>query len=149
MRDVRTAATGWIIAALAACGGAASPPTVAPVAPIAPPPAPLPLDRDLPRLVTRSLAMYQDVAAALAATPTDCAAATARLDQLAARYREVVAANARVIRDGRAAELRAALAPRDAELGAAAAAVIHAPALAACASEPAFGRALDGVFSPP
>lgn len=128
-----------VLCALAACSGAPAP------AP-APPPPPPALDRDLPQLVARSLAMYRDVAGALAAT--DCAAAATELHALGARHRDVVVANARVIADGRTAELRAALAPHDAELDAAAAAVMQAPAMAACAADPAFAHALDAVFAP-
>lgn len=139
---------------IAACGGS-PPPAPPPVAarPIvvdagAPPTDALALDRDLPRLVERSLAMYRDVAAALAAAGPDCAAATTRLGQLAATYHDVAAANARLIHDGRDAELRAALAPHDDELGRAAEAVMHAPTLSACVHDRAFADALDHVFSP-
>lgn len=141
---------------IAACGGAAPPAAPTP----APPPAPKPiivdagapeaqaLDHDLPRLVERSLAMYKDVVAALTAVGTDCAAATTRLGQLGAAYHDVAVANAKVIHEGRDAELRAALAPHDDELSRAAEAVMHAPTLSACANERAFADALDHVFSP-
>lgn len=141
----------WIAAAVA-CGSAPTPP------PPAPPPVAVadagvvraaPLDQDLAKLVERSLAMYQDVAAALTASSRDCAAATAKLDQLAAGYRDVVLANAQVIHDGRAAALRAALAPRDDAFTAAAGNVMHAPAMAACASDATFTHALDALFAPP
>ncbi|HET9626724.1 MAG TPA: hypothetical protein VFP84_35420, partial [Kofleriaceae bacterium] len=95
-----------------------------------------------------SLAMYRDVAAALAQSATDCAAATTRLHQLATTYRDVALANAKVIRDGRDAELRAALAPHDDELGRAAEAVMHAPTMSACVGDAAFTGALDDVFAP-
>jgi hypothetical protein len=92
--------------------------------------------------------MYKDVAAALTAAGSDCAAATAKLGPIAATYRDVAVANAKVIRDGRDAELRAALAPHDDELGSAAEAVMHAPTLSACVQDRAFADALDHVFSP-
>jgi hypothetical protein len=141
---------------IAACGSAPPPAPAAKPVPVAAPvidagaPAPAadPLDRDLPRLVERSLQMYQDVAAALAAAGTDCAAATTRLAQLSATYHDVAVANAKVIRDGRDAELRAALTPHDDELGHAAEAVMHAPTLSACVNDRAFADALDHVFSP-
>src|SRR5262245_62839935 len=91
----------WIVAAAIACSG--SPPTAksaapAPVAVIDAGPAAdaTPLDQDLPRLVERSLALYQDVAKALADSGNDCKAATTRLGQLAGSYRDVAAANAKV-----------------------------------------------------
>jgi hypothetical protein len=144
----------WIAAAVVACGSAPTPP---PPAPAAPPVAvadagvvrAAPLDQDLAKLVERSLAMYQDVAAALTASGSDCAAATARLDQLATGYRDVVLANAKVIHDGRAAALRDALAPRDDAFTAAAGNVMHAPAMAACAGDATFTHALDALFAPP
>ncbi|HEX4419384.1 MAG TPA: hypothetical protein VH165_15840 [Kofleriaceae bacterium] len=108
-----------------------------------------PLDQDLPRLIARSLALYQDVAAALDAAAGDCAAATTRLDQLAAPYRDVVTASAKVVHDGRAAALRAALEPHAEAFTTAATAVMHAPTMAACATDAAFRHALDALFASP
>jgi hypothetical protein len=108
-----------------------------------------PLDQDLPRLVERALAMYRDVAAALAASGNDCAAASARLRELSERYRDVVSANARVLRDGRARQLRAALEPHGDEFDAAAQVVVGAPAMAKCAPDPAFAKAFDELLAPP
>lgn len=142
-------------AALASCSGTAQPPPPAPAKPLAVPPPvdaavpDAPLDQDLPRLIARSLDMYRDLAAAFAAAATDCAAATTKLDQLATTYREVVVANARVQLSNRAAALREALAPHDAEFSDAAATVMHAPTMSACASDPAFAHALDSLFAPP
>lgn len=144
----------WIAAAAAlACGGrpasgpAAAPPVAAPVASARG--AAAPLDQDLPRLVERSLAMYQDVAAAFAATRDDCAAATARLRELAGRYHEVVVANAKVLRDGRAKELKVALQPHDEAFDAAAAAIVQSPTMSRCAENPAFSKALDELLEAP
>lgn len=158
-----------IAAVLAACSGragpvaspAAPPPAAAPAPPVAAPgaaapspaaPAPAPaapLDQDLPRLVERALAMYRDVAGALAASGNDCAAASARLRELSGRYRDVVTANAKVLRDGRARELRAALEPHGDEFDAAAQAVVGSPVMAKCAPDPAFGKAFDDLLAPP
>ncbi|HEX3477070.1 MAG TPA: hypothetical protein VHT91_18730 [Kofleriaceae bacterium] len=160
-----------IAAALAACSGRAPgpaaspapPPAAAPAPPAAatapPPAAPapaaaptdagVPLDQDLPRLVERALAMYRDVARALAASGNDCAAASARLRELAARYRDVVTANAKVLRDGRARQLRAALEQHGDDFDAAAQAVVGSPIMAKCAPDPAFGKAFDELLAPP
>jgi hypothetical protein len=142
--------------AIAACRSAPPPPPpVAPApvaaAPAAPASAPdgAPLDQDLPRLVARSLGMYQDIAKGFAASGEDCPAATAELHELAGRYRDVVVANAKVLHDGRATELRAALDPHDEEFDAAAAAVVQSPTMARCAPDPAFGKALDELLQPP
>jgi hypothetical protein len=159
-----------IAAVLAACSGRAGPvaspgaqspaaasaqPPAAPAAAAPPPatpapaPAAAPLDQDLPRLVERALAMYRDVASALAASGNDCAAASARLRELSGRYRDVVTANAKVLRDGRARELRAALEPHGDEFDTAAQAVVGSPAMAKCAPDPAFGKAFDDLLAPP
>src|SRR5690349_13061967 len=107
-------------AAAIACSG--SPP---PAKPTGPPPAAAPtdaaprdvppLDQDLERLAQRSLAMYRAVAKALGDAQRPCSAATADLGQLRDEYRDVVTANNKVLQDGRAAQLRAALAPHNDE----------------------------------
>ena len=142
----------WIAAAVA-CRGT-PPPAAQPAAP--PPPIvadaavdAAPLDQDLPRLIERSLAMYHDVAGAFAAAGTDCAAATARLGPLAATYRDVVTTNAKVLHDGRAAELRAALARRDDEFNRAAQAVVQSPTMSKCSQDPAFAKAFDDLLEAP
>jgi CxxC motif-containing protein (DUF1111 family) len=101
------------------------------------------LAQDLPRLARRSLVMYQDVGQALADSREDCAAAAARLGQLAATYRDVVTANAKVLRDGRARQLQAALDPHGDAFDRAAQAIVQSPAMAACAQDAAFARAFD------
>jgi hypothetical protein len=156
-----------IAAVLAACSGRAGPvasPGAAPAAAPAPPaaapapppaaPAPAhadaaPLDQDLPRLIERALAMYRDIAGALAASGNDCAAASARIRELSGRYRDVVTANAKVLRDGRARELRTALEQHGDEFDAAAQTVVGAPVMAKCAPDPAFGKAFDELLAPP
>jgi len=102
-----------------------------------------PLDQDLPRLVERAIAMYQDIARAFTASGADCAAATAKLDQLAGSYRDVVAANAKVLHDGRAKELKAALEPRSAAFDAGAQAIMQSPTMSKCGRDPGFTKALD------
>lgn len=159
-----------IAAVLAACSGrapapAAPAPPPPPAAAPAPPPASTPadaaappvaapadaapLDQDLPRLVERALAMYRDVAGALAASGNDCAGAAARLRALSERYRDVVTANARILRDGRARQLRTTLEAHGDEFDAAAQAVVGSPAMAKCAPDPAFARAFDELLAPP
>lgn len=158
-----------IAAVLAACSGRApvpaappapaaavpAPPVASTLADAGPPPAApdpanaAPLDQDLPRLVERALAMYRDVAGALAAGGNDCAAASARLRELSGRYRDVVLANAKVLRDGRARQLRAALESHGDDFDAAAQAVVGSPIMAKCAPDPAFGKAFDELLAPP
>jgi hypothetical protein len=108
-----------------------------------------PLDQDLPRLVVRSIAMYQDIAKAFTASGADCAAATAKLNQLAGSYRDVVAANAKVLHDGRAKELKAALEPHSAAFDAGAQAIMQSPTMSKCGRDPGFTKALDQLLEAP
>jgi len=140
-------------AAMSACGAAATvppprPPIAAPIAPLPPPPIepPRPLDQDLPRLAGAVLALQQEVGRALA-TP-DCAGATGKLAALQPRYAEVVIAAGKVMRDGRAPELRRAVAPHQADFDAAARTIAQSPALASCAEDRGFATALDGLGEP-
>jgi hypothetical protein len=145
----------WIVAAALACGGS-SPPT----RPAGPAPAAVsvdagpaldagPLDQDLSRLAKRSLAMYLDVAKALADSAEDCKAATAKLGELSATYHDVVTANAKVLQDGRAKQLRAALDPYNDEFDRAAKAVVQSPTMSKCSQDGAFARAFDQLLEAP
>lgn len=107
------------------------------------------LDQDLPRLAQRSLVMYQDVANAFAASGDDCVAATAKLGQLAGMYRDVVMANAKVLRDGRAKQLQAALDPHGDAFDGAARAIIQSPTMSKCSQDPAFAKAFDELLEAP
>lgn len=142
----------WIAAALA-CSARSAPPPAPPVAHAAPPADAgvdaAPLDQDLPRLAERSLALYQDIARAFTASGENCSAASARLHELTERYRDVVAANAKVLHDGRAKELRAALDPESDAFDAAAAAVVQSPTMSRCAQDRGFARAFDELVATP
>lgn len=145
----------WLATALLACGHPAPPPVApAPVhtpdaAPAphdaAPAPDAPPLADDPPRLATRAVQLYADWRRALDAAGTSCATAAASLNALADRYADVIAANTQVVHEGGAKldALRAALAAHQAELDAAAAAIMHSPTMAACHADPAFAKALD------
>lgn len=144
----------WLAAVAVACSGK-PPPTAKPVEP-----APVvvaadaavdagPLDQDLPRLAERSLAMYKAVAKAFADSGDDCKAATSRLGQLATEYRDVATANAKVLQDGRAKQLRAALDPHNDEFDRAAQAVMQSPTMSRCAQDRAFARAFDELLAAP
>ena len=108
-----------------------------------------PLDQDLPRLAERSLALYRDVAQAFAAAGQDCAAATTSLRKLVATYSDVVAANAKVLHDGRARELRTALEPHSDDFDRSAQAIMQAPTMSKCSQDPAFAKAFDELLAPP
>jgi hypothetical protein len=142
-----------VAVAAGACSGAAPAPRPAPAPAVVVADASVPadtaaLDQDLVRLAERSLAMYRDIAQALAGD-TDCVAATIKLRELAAGYRDVVATNAQVLRDGRAAELRAALAPHNEALDRAARALMTSATMASCAQDTAFAQAFDELLEPP
>jgi hypothetical protein len=140
-----------VIAALIACSG--HPPTepvgpgsgsaiavIADAAIDAPPP---PLDRDPARLASRAVAMMQAVAAALSDSGEDCAAAATKLDAIRGEFADLLAANAKMLADGRKADLKAAIAPRQAELDAAATTVFATKAIAACVHDATFTRAFS------
>ncbi len=145
------------VAATAACGTRPPSPAPAPgsthttVAPsdAAEPIAPASLDQDLPRLADRTLALYQDTAKLFAAVGEDCSAAASRLAELQATYRDAVAANAKVLHDGRAKELRAAIAPHSDAFDAAAKAIAQSPTMAKCSQDAAFEKAFDALFEVP
>src|ERR1051325_1583733 len=143
----------YVAAGALACSGRSSGPPPAPPAPRAVPVDAavdaVPLDQDLARLADRSLGLYQDIARAFSAAGQDCAAATARLHELTGRYRDVVVANAKVLHDGRAKELRAALDPKSDAFDAAAAAVVQSPTMSRCAQDRGFAKAFDELVAPP
>lgn len=107
-----------------------------------------PLDQDLPRLAERSLALYDDVIAAFTVAGEDCAAATSKLDAVAAKYADVLAANAKVLHDGRQAQLKIALRRFEERFQKAAQAVVQSKTIAACWETPAFARSLDQLVGP-
>lgn len=144
----------WIALVFAACGAPA--PVPQPRPPTNPPPTatldagpPLPLDRDLPLLAQRSTRLYQDVVAVFANAGGDCAAATTKLGALQTTYAEVVAANAKVLHDGRAREMRAALEPHADALDAAAKAIVESPTMSKCSPDHAFTDAFDNLVGAP
>lgn len=138
----------WLVAALACSRPPAAPQPPAPPLDAAVPDAPLTLDQDLPELAARSLAMYEELAVALIDTTEDCASVAARLTQLGARYRDVVTANAKVVREGRSDRLRTALAPHDDAFDRAARAIMQSPTMSRCARDPVFSEAFDKLLEP-
>lgn len=147
-----------LLVAVAACPQPAAPPPKPP-GPTAgsgsaqPPPvdaAPTgALDQDLPRLATRATKLYQDVAAAFTAAGEDCAAASTKLGALQTEYADVIAANAKVLHDGRARELRAALEPHAAELDAAAKSIVDSKTMRTCSPDRAFADSFDKLVGAP
>ncbi|HVK82517.1 MAG TPA: hypothetical protein VM513_00350 [Kofleriaceae bacterium] len=141
-----------VLLALSAC--AASKPSPAPgtggTAQAPPPPAePVTLDRDYPRLAERATQLYRDVAGVFASAGNNCPAATEKLGELQRAYADVVAANAKVLRDGRARELRAALVPHEQELDASAKAIVESPTMESCSQDIAFNDAFDNLVGAP
>lgn len=136
-----------VIASLS-CGGSRGP---APSASSAPPPAapPLALDRDYPRLAEQAIKLYSAVVDAFRAAGEDCAAATAKLTALQTEYATVVAANLKILREGRAKELAPALAAHGDRFEAAAQAIVESPTMSACARDPSFGDAFDDLVGAP
>jgi len=134
------------------------PPAATPVEPVKPtqpapppdaPPAPIALDQDLPRLAERATALYQEVAAAFAAAGENCADATTRLSALQKANADVIAANAKVLHEGRARALRMALEPHAEALDAAAKAIVQSKTMAACSADRTFTNTFDELVGAP
>lgn len=91
--------------------------------------------------------MYEAVAATFTATSEDCTAATAKLDELATSFADVIAANAAVMKSHRAKELRAALAPHQERFDVAAKSIMSSKTLTTCSSDKAFEHAFDRLMT--
>jgi hypothetical protein len=148
----------WIVAAAAAaiaCSGSPTPAKPGDSAPVAvvrdagPAIDAAPLDQDLARLADRSLALYHDIAKAFAESGEDCKTASARLGRLASEYREVTTANTKVLQDGRAKQLQAALDQHGDDFDRAAKTVMQSPTMSKCAKDRAFAKAFDDLLEPP
>ncbi|MDB4963738.1 MAG: hypothetical protein JWP01_3737 [Myxococcales bacterium] len=124
-------------------------PAPAPVVAIDAPQEPVALDQDLPRLAERATRLYQEVAQAFVTTGSDCAAATAKLRELQQTYADVIAANAKVLHDGRARQLRVALEPHAAALDASAKAIVDSKTMQACSQDRAFTNSFDELVGAP
>jgi hypothetical protein len=133
------------------CGTPGKPASSGPAAPAsdAGPPDALSLDRDYAKLAERAVALYAAVAEAFRAAGQDCAQATARLGELAGTYRDVVAANAKVLHEGRARELKQALGKHGDRFDTAAKAIIESPTMARCSEDPSFTKAFDDLVGAP
>ena len=165
LRSLTISALGACIFAVA-CGHGAPPPKPPPGTTHATPDAgvavagdaPTGIDSDLADLAKRSVKLYADLAKALADTvpgmgtnPNNCVAATARIKSLAVAYAEVTEANARVLHAGheRVKQLKAALAPYEAELDASAKQIAESPTMRSCSEDPGFGKAMDLLVGEP
>ncbi len=107
--------------------------------------APLALEDDLPRLAERAVTLYRDWKLAFEQAGTDCAQATAKMNAIADANADVIEANRNIYARGheRVKALRAELAKHQAELDAAAQAIMQSQTLATCSMDPAFARALE------
>lgn len=142
------------------CGHAAGPPP--PAAPVgqthvaraidagAPPDAAA-LEDDMPRLASRAVLLYQAWQKALVDAGEDCAKATASMNAVIERYADVIAANQRILEAGhdKVAALKQALEAHGPEMDAAAEAIVHSKAMAACTQDKAFAQAIDRIGGSP
>lgn len=148
-------ACGALVVTLAACPRPApapdlpKPPPDAAIAPDVTIVEPLPLERDYDKLAKRGVLLYQEVANAFAAAGTDCATATEKLRVLLADYKDVVVANAKVLRDGHAKELRTALEPHAEALDSAAKKIVGSATMATCSTDRAFTSTFDELVGAP
>jgi hypothetical protein len=130
-------------------GGGSGRPIAQPVDAGAPPIDAGPLDQDLDRLATRSLALFVDIDKAFTTAGEDCAAATTKLGELATAYTDVIDANAKVLHDGREMQLKIALRRHEDKFNASAKAVMESKTLAACWQDVTFARAFDRLAGKP
>ncbi|MCW5808490.1 MAG: hypothetical protein KIT31_39430, partial [Deltaproteobacteria bacterium] len=93
--------------------------------------------------------LFEEIVKVFDQAGEDCSAAAAGLDQLRTRYGEVTVANAQVLREGRAMELKLALRPYDDRFEAAAKAIASSKTMRACAMDGTFARAFDALVGPP
>lgn len=152
---MRWACAAWLAVG---CGHAAPAPAPAPgtqhavIADAAPADAGPPrLEDDLPRLAERALQLFQAWRSALDAAGDDCAAAIAKLNQLAIDYADVIEANARVAHAGheKIKALRVELEKHEDDFMATAKAIAGSKTMAKCSGDPAFGAALDRIGGSP
>jgi len=150
--------TRWCAIVLVIALGACPKPAPVPVPPTPPDaamqpadaaPPPVPLDEDLPRLALRGVQLYEEIAAVFAASGKDCAAATTKLHALQPTYADVAAANAKVLHEGAAKELRAALEPYAPRLDAAAKAIASSTTMAECSDDREFTNTFDALVGAP
>jgi hypothetical protein len=151
---------GWCFAIAVAAAGAGCGPPRAPAEPVVaapidaaplavtpePPdaaPVPRPLDRDMPALAAGQVALVTAVAEALASAGTDCARAADGVVALRAQFKDVRDATARVLIDGRGAQLEPELDARREPIDAALARM--RPTLDACKSDARLDEALEGL----
>jgi hypothetical protein len=142
----------WPLFAIVAigCGQPAAPaqPRPAP-APAAPPDAAVaprpPLADDIPQLALRARQLFIDWQAAFGDGSLDCATAAGRMNALAEKHADVIAANQQVLEDGheKRKALRAELEKYEAEMEPVAKAIVESPVMARCSSDPDFGKAVD------
>jgi hypothetical protein len=139
------------VVVVAACASKPAPVPVEPGTTHAPPPPaqPVALDRDYGKLAERATQLYRDVAGVFAAAGEDCPAAAQKLAELHDSYADVVAANEKVLHEGRARELRSALAAHEQDLDASARAIVESSTMATCSQDRAFTDAFDDLVGAP
>ena len=141
----------WLLLLVIACGGSRppTPPTggSGSAGPIAQAPdagiPDGPLDQNLDRLAERSVALYADIVRAFDATGENCAAATAKLGDITRSHADVIAANAKVLHEGREMSLKIALRRFDDQFQKAAKLIVQSKTVAACHLDEGFTKALD------
>ena len=107
--------------------------------------APRALDDDLPALAARSLKQYQELAGMLGGPAIPCSDATTKVNAVATKYADVIAANDRVAHAGhdKIKRLKAALEPLDADFTTAVTTIKDSATLRACSDDAGFAKAFD------
>ncbi len=124
-----------------------APPPVDAGAPVEPPPTG-PLDQNLDRLAERSVTLYGEIVKAFDVAGENCSTAASKLDQLTTTHADVIAANAKVLHEGREIQLKIALRRFDDQFQKSAKAIVGSKTIAACFQDAAFAKALEGLVGP-
>jgi len=113
------------------------------------PPGPPGLDHDYEQLADRAVKLYEDVAELLRTVGEDCEQATTKLNELSAANRDVIAANSKILREGRAKEIKKALAKQEDRFNAAAKVIMESQTISRCAHYSSFTKAFDELVATP
>ena len=134
----------WAVMLAIGCGQPASPqrPQPAPIADAAVPTGNL--EDDPARLAARALQLFTDWSRALGES-TDCDSAAAKMNAIADANKDLIEANARLLRSPREKVLavRTELDKREAEMGPLAKSISESALMTKCSSHAAFAKAVD------
>jgi hypothetical protein len=104
-----------------------------------------PLADDIPRLALRARQLFIDWRAAFGDGSLDCATAATKMNELAQKHADVIAANRQVLEDGheKRKALRTELEKYEEEMAPVAKAIVESPVMGKCSMDAEFANAVD------